>query len=856
MNYVTQTTVESGHKFSLFPSSRKKDKNSKPRFTPDCAGLRGALSWRVVAEDCSGVHTTIRSHSREVDAIMGISPDSLVLIQDNLNHDTLFLTSTKSVIGWTALPNSIRIYFHQGEAIILHSKDWESEDMSEISQRLKAVTNGAPTQEFTLRRNQLGQLGFHVQYDGLITEVENFGYAWQTGLRQGSRLVEICKHPVTTLTHEQMVDLLKTSMTVTVTVIPPYPDGSPRQGCNLSNCSYAFGGFEGDYENVSGEGDKTSVKPGSKQAPSTGKMRYERSLSPPRSSSSSGYGTGSSSKSFMVEGARFPVNGTEGTMTSSSSGHSSDERWYDFMDQPPSTDNSPPPLPTRIGSKSSAFQKVAGGHKAMPGQMEDKKRDPGSQMTPIKGAADSFPAFSNYATPLGRGYNGYESASSSDTVKSSSTIHIMDSGEEKRSVDARSTYLTDYELNNNRSPTDSEKELRDSSSVEREQVRTDEPYLKHERLQALKTVGPATVQQSLAVNTNMTSMTTDQRAMPPPSLTFPLDPGHTTDSSTTSDRLGPLGRSEDELSGVSSHSPHRPRQGGRRNTTGTTTPSSTGSRTSPSTLVGSNQAEQAKKKVGRSARNSANLASSTLQEDLMKLISPDYEEERSEQSNNVQDSPLSKLPKKTLSELSMLKSRSRENIAGMGAAPDNASAEVSFHMARPATVISNNSANSSPNVSNLSANNEQRQSPHVSNVSIKSKVSPTVSRSPPKQEGSGLPNPDTRPGPGGDMDWTSLVDTATKAIYSSSPVPEGAKTSGGEDSAGGLSSREEEVRALLERVAGLEEELAGERRDRGELEAQVDQLKEENVRLQEESQTAAQQLRRFTEWFFQTIDKS
>ena len=38
--------------------------------------------------------------------------------------------------------------------------------------------------------------------------------------------------------------------------------------------------------------------------------------------------------------------------------------------------------------------------------------------------------------------------------------------------------------------------------------------------------------------------------------------------------------------------------------------------------------------------------------------------------------------------------------------------------------------------------------------------------------------------------------------------------------------------------------------------SQVDQLKEENVRLQEESQTAAQQLRRFTEWFFQTIDKS
>jgi signal-induced proliferation-associated 1 like protein 1 len=124
-----------------------------------------------------------------------------------------------------------------------------------------------------------------VQHDGLITEVENFGYAWQTGLRQGSRLVEICRHPVTTLTHQQMVDLLKTSRTVAVTVIPPHPDGSPRQGCHLApGCSYAFGGFEGDYENVNGEGEKAvGVGAGTVQAPSNGKMRYERSLSPPRS---------------------------------------------------------------------------------------------------------------------------------------------------------------------------------------------------------------------------------------------------------------------------------------------------------------------------------------------------------------------------------------------------------------------------------------------------------------------------------------------------------------------------------------------------------------------------------------------
>ena len=72
----------------------------------------------------------------------------------------------------------------------------------------------------------------------------------------------------------------------------------------------------------------------------------------------------------------------------------------------------------------------------------------------------------------------------------------------------------------------------------------------------------------------------------------------------------------------------------------------------------------AKKKVARSNRNSANLTASTLQEDLMKLISPEYDNDPTPPPpDNVHDSPLSKLPKKTLSELSLMKSRSRENIA-------------------------------------------------------------------------------------------------------------------------------------------------------------------------------------------------
>lgn len=54
---------------------------------------------------------------------------------------------------------------------------------------------------------------------------------------------------VSTLSHDQMVDLLKTSMMVTVTVIPSHTDGSARRGCTQNNCLFSVGG-EGDYENL------------------------------------------------------------------------------------------------------------------------------------------------------------------------------------------------------------------------------------------------------------------------------------------------------------------------------------------------------------------------------------------------------------------------------------------------------------------------------------------------------------------------------------------------------------------------------------------------------------------------------
>lgn len=67
----------------------------------------------------------------------------------------------------------------------------DRDELMEVVVRLRSVTPGSAAQELALKRNPLGQLGFHVQPDGVVTQVESMGLAWQAGLRQGARLVEV-----------------------------------------------------------------------------------------------------------------------------------------------------------------------------------------------------------------------------------------------------------------------------------------------------------------------------------------------------------------------------------------------------------------------------------------------------------------------------------------------------------------------------------------------------------------------------------------------------------------------------------------------------------------------------------------
>ncbi|KAL2770672.1 signal-induced proliferation-associated 1-like protein 2 isoform 1 [Daubentonia madagascariensis] len=221
-NFVTTATVDTSVKFSFITLGAKKKEKVKPRKDAHLFSI-GAIMWHVIARDFG--------QSADIECLLGISNEFIMLIEKD-SKNVVFNCSCRDVIGWTSGLISIKVFYERGECILLSSVDNCAEDIREIVQRLVIVTRGCETVEMTLRRNGLGQLGFHVNFEGIVADVEPFGFAWKAGLRQGSRLVEICKVAVATLTHEQMIDLLRTSVTVKVVIIQPHDDGSPRRGCS------------------------------------------------------------------------------------------------------------------------------------------------------------------------------------------------------------------------------------------------------------------------------------------------------------------------------------------------------------------------------------------------------------------------------------------------------------------------------------------------------------------------------------------------------------------------------------------------------------------------------------------------
>ncbi|XP_059617867.1 signal-induced proliferation-associated 1-like protein 2 isoform X2 [Phlebotomus argentipes] len=753
-NYSTTTLVDTGPKFSIFPS--KKKEKPKPRFRGDLS-QRGAFCWHVVLHDSETATT--------MNCFLGISAETFVLI-DEVTRQVVFVTPTRSILGWSTNGNLLRIYHHQGECITLNMYDYgERDEQLEVIERLRSVTPGCGALELNLYRNPLGQLGFHVQPDGVVTQVEMSGQAWAAGLRQGYRLVEICKIAVATLSHEQMVDLLKTSAQVTVTVIESFSDRSPRRGCFYQNCKFNIMNYDEDYEKNLPSIASSQHHPVS---PVTCLRQCERNFSPPRSSNSSGYGTGSSYRSFTVPIENSRSAPDMGTLTSSSSGHSSnDGNWYDILHT--DEDNS---VIKRRNSKH-AIQQY---HR----QPKDVVNARAQAMASVKVHQDK----EGSATKRPVTFDG--------------------------SQFSRVDYATVQ---------------KEHSDVEHSSTNS----LEKETKVSVDTNG---ISSAAKMHSNASKILAEGRPVSEPKL----------------------------------------RSGSR---------------------------------PGSQYRNSVHYTGSSLQEDLMKLIDPDYaqsvsdvnkelmnlekEIQNSASLRNMRDSPNIMTNLMENLDLMRTKSRSREGINfGSTYSALNAlqlpgkqddeksdeNMEVIFTVARPATVLSSNSEGTSPAMDMRRTQKAAEQMRNGENGEESD------------HQKDGVKESDLRHLPllsnTNEMNWSSLVDTATKAIMQSKafgketpPLKCNEYIDGSELK---LERRERETRSMVNtpekkddyrqgfevsgsvslpelqsQVSQLEDLIIQETRRRKSLECAVRRLTEENKRLQDESQAAVQQLRRFTEWFFQTI---
>lgn len=130
-------------------------------------------------------------------------------------------------------------------------------ELASLIQRITAVTKGDEAKEVESSRQMLGEYlqliirrgkgadtwGFHVQEEGIVTDVEMYQMAWKAGLRQGSRIVEVNRYfyanvkinqiggeLVATMTMDKINQRLSEEDGLRFLLISPGPDGSPRRG--------------------------------------------------------------------------------------------------------------------------------------------------------------------------------------------------------------------------------------------------------------------------------------------------------------------------------------------------------------------------------------------------------------------------------------------------------------------------------------------------------------------------------------------------------------------------------------------------------------------------------------------------
>ncbi|XP_048218354.1 signal-induced proliferation-associated 1-like protein 1 isoform X3 [Perognathus longimembris pacificus] len=903
---VTNTPIDPSGKFPFISLASKKKEKSKPYPGAELSSM-GAIVWAVRAKDYN--------KAMEIDCLLGISNEFIVLIEQE-TKSVVFNCSCRDVIGWTSTDTSVKIFYERGECVSVESFI-SNEDIKDIVKRLQFVSKGCESVEMTLRRNGLGQLGFHVNYEGIVADVEPYGYAWQAGLRQGSRLVEICKVAVATLSHEQMIDLLRTSVTVKVVIIPPHDDCTPRRSCSETyrmpvmeykmndGVSYEFKfPFRNNnkWQRNANKGPHSPQVPSQVQSPMTSRLNAgkgdgkmpppERAANIPRSISSDGR---------PLERRLSPGSDIYVTVSSMALARSQ------CRNSPSNLSSSSEP-----GSGGSTYRQ-----KSMPEGFGVSRRSPASMdrqntQSDLGGSGKSTPSWQrsedSIADPIAYSYRGpqdfnsfvleqheyteptchlpavskvlpaFRESPSGRLMRQDPVVHL--SPNKQGHADSHySSHSSSNTLSSNASSAHSDEKWYDGDRTESEL----NSYNYLQGTSADSGIDTTSYGPSHGSTASLGAATSSPRSGPGKEKVAPLWHSSSEVLSMADRTLETESHSMDRKAESSlSLDIHSKSQGGsspltRENSTFSINDAASHTRRHQSD--GNEISHTRLRASTRDLRASPKPTSkSTIEEDLKKLI--DLESPTSESQKNFKfhalSSPQSPFPPTPISRRALHRTLSDESIYS-GQREHFFTSRASFlDQALPNDVLFSSTYPSLPKSLPL-----RRPSYTLGMKSLHGEFSASDSSLTDIQETRRQPMPDPGlmplPDTAADLDWSNLVDAAKayevqrasffaasdenhrplSAASNSDQLEEQAlvqmKSYSSKDSSPTLASKVDQLEGMLKM---LREDLKKEKEDKAHLQAEVQHLREDNLRLQEESQNASDKLKKFTEWVFNTIDMS
>ncbi|KAB0374530.1 hypothetical protein FD755_013022 [Muntiacus reevesi] len=905
---VTNTPIDPSGKFPFISLASKKKEKSKPYPGAELSSM-GAIVWAVRAKDYN--------KAMEIDCLLGVSNEFVVLIEQE-TKSVVFNCSCRDVIGWTSTDASLKVFYERGECVSVESFV-SNDDIKEIVRRLQFVSKGCESVEMTLRRNGLGQLGFHVNYEGIVADVEPYGYAWQAGLRQGSRLVEICKVAVATLSHEQMIDLLRTSVTVKVVIIPPHDDCTPRRSCSETyrmpvmeykmneGVSYEFKfPFRNNnkWQRNANKGPHSPQVPSQVQSPMTSRLNTgkadgkmpppERAANIPRSISSDGrplerrLSPGSDiyvTVSSMALARSQPCRNSPSSLSSSSeTGSGGGTYRQKSMPEGFGISRRSPASIDRQNTQSD----IGGSGKSTPSwqRSEDSIAD---QMAYSYRGPQEFNSFvleqHEYTEPtchlpaVSKVLPAFRESPSGRLMRQDPVVHLSPN-KQGHSDSHYSSHSSSNTLSSNASSAHSDEKWYDGDRAEAELS----SYSYLQGTSADSGIDTTSYGPSHGSTASLGAATSSPRSGPAKEKVAPL--WHSSsevismaDRTLEADSHGMDRKAESSLSlDIHTKSPAGSSPLTRENPTFSISDAASHTRRHQSD--GNEIAHPRLRASTRDLRASPKPTSkSTIEEDLKKLI--DLESPTPESQKNFKfhalSSPQSPFPTTPTSRRALHRTLSDESIYSGQREHFFTSRASLLDQALPNDVLFSSTYPSLPTSLPL-----RRPSYTLGMKSLHGEFSASDSsltdvqetRRPPMPDPGLMPLPDAA----ADLDWSNLVDAAKayevqrasffaasdenhrplSAASNSDQLEDQALVqmksySSSKDSSPTLASKVDQLEGMLKM---LREDLKKEKEDKAHLQAEVQHLREDNLRLQEESQNASDKLKKFTEWVFNTIDMS